>query len=338
VPNHPDCPVNYAGFSEFVKEIEGKPRFFIIGKGKSGTTWMYYLFRNHPQVLLMAEERKLFERPNQNRAALLEPVLDSGFFLSRFKVSSIGMCFFRETNIRYELARLLSDYLLFREYGGSDRTRNKAYGFIGEKIALNSQDDAKRLMKYLREIYPEVKIIHIVRDPRDVAVSALFHRYRRYKQAGKWRIFTRHVEGLQQQGSGKSMIGALLTLASHLVEILRWKKVVETFERDGVSHYQKDYLRVRYEDLISDERNQVKALLDFIGLDSSGGVLAEIIQASSFEVLSSGRKAGQEDSRSFFRKGVSGDWRRYMGRFEAALARKLLGNMLEKHGYNWREV
>ncbi len=52
-----------------------------------------------------------------------------------------------------------------------------------------------------------------------------------------------------------------------------------------------------------------------------------------------GRKQGQEDKNSFYRKGVRGDWRNHLTESDQALFKSLAGDLLIRLGYekdhNW---
>ena len=67
-------------------------------------------------------------------------------------------------------------------------------------------------------------------------------------------------------------------------------------------------IKVRYEDLLADAPAAAPSLFEHLGVNASPDAVAGAIKASSFETLS-GRKPGEENPRSFFRKGVAGDWK-----------------------------
>lgn len=123
-------------FALFIQELSEEERFFIVGRGKSGTTWLYMTFFHHPHCAMVAE-RKLIERPDRS-AALLQPLLDNDWFSN----SSFGVSAPEQKNVRYELGRVLSDYLLYRAHAirtdGSGLIRNTPISHVGEKIALNT--------------------------------------------------------------------------------------------------------------------------------------------------------------------------------------------------------
>lgn len=61
--------------------------------------------------------------------------------------------------------------------------------------------------------------------------------------------------------------------------------------------------------------------------------MAECVQKNSFEKLAR-RKAGSEDSASFFRKGVAGDWRGVFTERDRQIYEEIAGNALREMGYS----
>jgi hypothetical protein len=57
------------------------------------------------------------------------------------------------------------------------------------------------------------------------------------------------------------------------------------------------------------------------------------IEAASFEKLSKGRKRGEEDPSSFFRKGVAGDWKHVFTQREKEAFDREAGDLLARLGY-----
>ena len=96
----------------------------------------------------------------------------------------------------------------------------------GDKTIVNVQYIALH-----RELFPEARFIHLVRDGRDVAVS----------MRGLWWGFRSHAEA-----------------ASH------WASVVGTVRAEGA--LSGNYLEVRYEDLVRDPETVLRRICDFIEL------------------------------------------------------------------------
>jgi hypothetical protein len=57
------------------------------------------------------------------------------------------------------------------------------------------------------------------------------------------------------------------------------------------------------------------------------------VQKNSFEKLAR-RKAGSEDSASFFRKGVAGDWRNVFTERDQRIYEEMAGDTLQQMGYS----
>jgi hypothetical protein len=64
---------------------------------------------------------------------------------------------------------------------------------------------------------------------------------------------------------------------------------------------------VRYEDLVAQPDDVLRGLFGFLGVATSGDVVAQCRRAGAFETLSGDRAATQENATSLFRRGLPGD-------------------------------
>jgi hypothetical protein len=64
-----------------------------------------------------------------------------------------------------------------------------------------------------------------------------------------------------------------------------------------------------------------------------GGTAKRCVEAADFERVSGGRKRGEEDSSSLFRKGVAGDWRSVFTERDKRVFKEAAGELLIKLGY-----
>ena len=64
-------------------------------------------------------------------------------------------------------------------------------------------------------------------------------------------------------------------------------------------------------------------------------VLKNLLNDNSFEKLSGGRRAGEENIKSHYRKGIEGDWRNVMTPKVMAQFKELTGDLVEYIGYSW---
>lgn len=135
------------------------------------------------------------------------------------------------------------------------------------------------------------KFATVIRDPRDVVISAVYYLEKLPQTQGGW-PFLRDM-GIDQK------IRTYLDRAEFDADLMR------AWARNERVHV------VRFEDLKASPRRTVSQLLknmEFIVTDDEVG---SALDFASFKRQSGGRKSGQKDDKSFFRKGVVGDWRNY---------------------------
>jgi hypothetical protein len=99
-------------------------------------------------------------------------------------------------------------------------------------------------------------------------------------------------------------------------------------------------LELRFEDLISDEFNQFDRIFRFLKMvpESLGAEdLAQVVRQNTFQVLSGGRKPGEQDVQSHYRRGSPGDWREHFDDTHIDYFKKLYNPLLIKLGYESKE-
>lgn len=278
-----------------------KDVFFIVGCQKSGTTWLEHLLDGHPQVVCRGE-------------AVFVPVLlpamrhMAGTFNKAIRdrnaqVGTIG------TEMLLDESQL--DFL-FLTAAGSMMSRWDRYGsarVIGEKTPEHAVT-----LRHLVRYFPRAKVIHIIRDGRDVAVSGWFHNLRQ---------------------SGDSFRQRFPDMPSYIRYLVRghWLPYIHYARAFGAAAPDR-YFELRYEDLHSEPEPVIGRMLQFLGVDDGQAEVDACLQAGRFERLSSGRKAGDESRSSFFRKGVIGDWQNH---FDAAATAAFMqdgGALLKQLGYD----
>lgn len=89
---------------------------------------------------------------------------------------------------------------------------------------------------------------------------------------------------------------------------------------------------VRYEDLLSEPHAALRRTVASLGWDVDDGTIARAVDHHSFS-RSSGRRVGDEDRGSYFRKGVAGDWKNYFSREAAEAFDRIAGPTLIALGY-----
>src|SRR5919199_579071 len=159
-------------------------KFFLIGRGRSGTTWLRGVLNNHPEIMCWGEgrffersfERRDFEelRPkNMPPSSLYRAIVQSR--LLRAWIDDSVWARGKNTDEHLDnLTRLAVDYFLAEQLSKTDKR------IVGDKTPFVSAE----IVEELSTVYPEAKVIHIIRDGRDVAVSMIHHMWNYAKSEG----------------------------------------------------------------------------------------------------------------------------------------------------------
>lgn len=249
--------------------------FFVCGAPKSGTTWLQRILDAHPEVCCSGEGHFI----TRVSAPIAATVTDYNRRL-KWEAEQVyeGKPYYGPVT-QAEFDDMMRNFIL---------TRLKARAGPGVRWVGDKTPNYTRDLDMLHQLFPAAKIIHIVRDPRDVAVSRMGHN----RRAGRTEAFTPGAEEHR------------LTVESGVRLWVEAVTAVDAFaaKHPGLVH------EVHYGDLHDDPMATVGRLFDFLGAATEPGLIDQVVAATSFEALA-GRKRGEEDPSSFLRKGVVGDWK-----------------------------
>ncbi len=321
---------------------EGTPVFFVVGYQKSGTTWLTRLLNSHPEILCRGEGRpfgrnfrqeELKQRQQSYPPVSLYNAIANSEDLRDWVERS---CWSRGGDTDKHLAdltRLAIEYFLIQQLLKTDKR------LVGDKTVLLTPN----IVREISTICPESKVIHIIRDGRDVAISAVHHRWNHAVDQGgqgkidpdqraKREIYRKNPQALVKTGAGIFPDGRLRPSAE------KWSNYVSQTVEDGRTLLGTNYIEVRYENLWERPQEEAKRLLEFLGADASEQTVRQCVNAVSFEKLSGGRERGQEAA-SFFRKGIAGDWKNVFTEQDKQDYKAGVGDLLIELGYeeddNW---
>lgn len=200
-----------------------EPPFFIVGCPRSGTTLLSDLLRNHPRLTIPGESHFIpaYFRGHGNPRSDAEAVTLASRILSLYRIKRWG--------VPIEPESFASDRsfaaVIHRLYGTLAQQRAKARW--GDKTPHYVE-----AIPTLLAIFPDTRIIHIIRDGRDVSVS--------WVKAG--------IEP------------ANLYTAAQL-----WKRMVRAGRAAGAALSRDTYLEVRYESLLQQPRAVMAGVCAFLG-------------------------------------------------------------------------
>jgi Sulfotransferase family len=308
--------------------------FFVTGLGKSGTRWLTKILDSHPEVLCKGEGR--FFSAGWRRADLdpaSEKALPSSLYYALTHSEHLRLWIERSVWSRdgdpdehiNALMRLATEYFLTTALAESGKR------LVGDKSPL--LDEA--FMREVGAVYPEARVIHIIRDGRDRTVSSMHRGWRRASQGYLHRLSSEELargEALRENPRGMTETGVFTE--ERLRQAARhWNLLVGRAVEDGPALLGDRYAEVRYEDLLEHPQEEVGKLLRFLGVDTQESVVESCVSSASFEKLSRGRERGQEDPSSFYRKGVAGDWKNYFTEEDGRVFKEEAGELLIRLGY-----
>ena len=317
--------------------LEGRPTvFFIVGHGKSGTTWLARLLGSHPEVLCLWEGR-LFGR-EWHREDLREveakvpprtlsgAIANSGDLRLWAERSVWGRRGDADEHLR-NLTRLALDYFLDQRLAGTDKK------IVGDKTPFLP---GAHTVREIHDIYPEAKVIHVIRDGRDAEVSWMHHRWNRSREQGGIQVL-RPGEAERREsyreGPGGAEGPGLFDEGELRARAAQWRETVGEATKEGPELLGDNYTEVRYESLLADAPAETGRLLRFLGAEAGDAAVRHCVEEASFEKLSGGRRRGEEDPTSLVRKGVSGDWRGAFTERDRRIFKEEAGDLIVELGY-----
>jgi hypothetical protein len=169
------------------------------------------------------------------------------------------------------------------------------------------------------------KIVYIVRDPRDVLISYYEFQLKRRVISDELSLLDFVPRFMESEIEPKT--------GSWRDHVVSW-----TATRGG----QKNFLLLRYEDMLADTQKESTKIASFLGLDSSPERIARAVALSSADRM---RKLEKEQSRQwketkktrqdkpFVRKAASGGWKTILSERAVAQIESAWGDVMRAAGY-----
>jgi len=308
-------------------QVEDAPIFFLIGRSKSGTSWLMRLLNSHPEILCRGEAM-FFER---NSPRSLTRALSRSDEVQRWlarnpwtrQAPAAGLEGMLGCFVRHAMRQRLEEV----------RRHNVSKKIVGDKSPFKTAE----MVEEITTVCPDSKVVHIIRDGRDVIVSTVHHRWNNATDVGGHRNLTPEQiakrEAYRSDPASFLATGESIFAEGDVTELARiWNESVGGTVENGAS-LGDNYHELRYENLLAEPATEVRRLLKFLGADSGEEVARRCVEAASFEQLSGGRTQGEEDSSSFYRKGVSGDWKNHFTEEDKRVFKEEAGELLIRLGY-----
>jgi len=275
---------------------------FLLGAPRSGTTWLQIMLGKHPD-LSTCQETHLF----------------SGYLASLQRSwrhhdgdrRGVGL---QAAISRERFIALQRDFAL------------AVLDSIGETPVILEKTPAHvTVLDDIREVLPEARFIHIIRDPRAVAASLA--------AAGKdWGRSWASTSALQNARRWRDNVTAGLALRG---------------KGAGICH------ELRYEDLLADPAAHLRQIFEWMELSAPAELCARVVEDTRIGKLqqSAAQSAAgtawdlAQEPQGFFRKGRADAWKEDLSRREIAVVEGVAGPLMEQLGYarvtpgmTWRQA
>jgi hypothetical protein len=225
-----------------VEEIDRMPFFFIVGRGRSGTTLLQTMLDANPAVIVPFESRLIMHLQKEYAHVTKWDAALVGKFLADLSTDVYYSKYWKmeESALKKAIAAIPAESLSFSilcklVYLSFPSAYHKSkVRIIGDKNPVYSI-----FIEELRTIFPEAKFIHLVRDHRDNVVS--------FKKVFK------------KDGSP-----AVLAKGWKI-----YNEIIEHSKKRDPKHF----LTLRYEDLVSDLALTLQRVCDFLSIPFDPGML-----------------------------------------------------------------
>jgi len=192
----------------------------------------------------------------------------------------------------------------------------------------------------MHAIFPDAKLVYIVRDGRDVLIS---ERFRNFVEESKFltsedKRITEELRKDQNQFANGTR--SIFTEAFIRRVAKGWMTNLQEIESEGQRLLGKNYFALRYEDLLSDPLNEMTRLWKFLGVKKVDRSLAKKIKTEMESNPDEEWQAKRDEGiASFLPKGHAGNWQRLFTAKDKSIFKEVAGEMLMKWNYekdlNW---
>jgi len=291
------------------------PYVFIVGCSRSGTTLLQRLINAHSQIAITPESHWICRLFKQDRGLTQEGVVTPE--LIPLLLEDLNPRFVRLNIGQEELLKLLASdrpvryasfisgiFDLYGKAKGKELVGNKTPGFV-------------RKIRTLHALWPQARVVHLVRDGRDVCLS----------------MINRPLHNVNR--------GPLYTWAQDPVTTagLWWEWSVKLGRQAGNSLGSAQYYEMRYESLVAQAAKECAALCVFLGLPYQEVMLRFHEGRKRAAPPSDAKHAwlpSTEDESEFRLRPITGglrDWRSQMPREDLEKFEAAAGGLLDELGY-----
>ncbi len=301
-----------------IKQFFPREKFFIFGHARSGTTLLLRLVRLHPEVHGNYQAH-FFTRQPLLKSLVNTPEAEE--WLTR-KSNRWN----QGRDLSALVLRSAADFIMERDAARAGKM------IVGDKSPSSTIHG--QAVRDMHAVYPDGKLVYIVRDGRDVLVS---ERFRNFVEESKFLTSEdkRIIEDLRKDqtpftnGTRSIFTGTFIRRVAG-----GWVKNLQETEGEGRRLFNENYLGMRYEDLLATPFDEMSKLWNFLGVKkikpSLDKTLRDEMASNPDEEWQAQRNEGIA---SFLPKGQAGNWNRLFTEKDKTVFKEVAGEMLVKWKY-----
>ncbi len=302
-----------------IKEFFLMEKFFIVGHARSGTTLLARLIRLHPEVHCNWQAHFFTRQP------LLKSLVDSREmeeWLTRKSNRWNG-----GEDLSPSVMRASADFIMERDakrFGAEKR-------IVGDK-SPNSLNDGESI-RLMHAVYPDARLINIVRDGRDTLIS---QRFRNFVEESKYlttedkQIMADLRADQRPFTSGERSIFTEKWLRQNAEG---WVRNLRETEAEGQKLYGENFYQFRYEDLLANPFAEMQKVWKRFGVDVADSLESQIFDEMNSNPDQKWQKQRNESIADFLPKGKAGNWQNIFTARDLAVFNEIAGETLKKWRY-----
>jgi DNA-binding transcriptional ArsR family regulator len=197
-------------------------------------------------------------------------------------------------------------------------------------------------VRQMYNIYPDARMVYIVRDGRDVMVSDRFRNFveQKFLRPGDNQRIADLRKNPQAYINGEKSIFSDGWLRGIHQGVPSWRDNLVESESEGKRLFAERYFAIRYEDILANPLQEMTKLWLFLGVKEVDPALDQLLRAEIADNPDEKWQAERNKSiPAILSKGQPGSWHKFFTRRDREVFKEIAGDLLVKWGYeddlNW---
>jgi hypothetical protein len=290
--------------TDFSRDISSR-LIWMLGSPRTGSTWLMQLFAEIPEIAVIDESYiPLHLVP-------IDHALTDGQYFQQGPRAEDPHYFFAKRYLPEAFSELRSLFMrgLLRQLEELGQNTDARWIVIKEPNGSHASDS-------LMSLFPESRLLFLVRDGRDVIDSLIDA------------MLSRDSWWQQSQGSDEPrIVSERMAFINHHAKL--WLQRTQSTERAFGALPEAQRHRVHYEELLTNTTTEFGAMLDWLKMDIPAEQVQEAVEKRSFKAIPDSQKGPGKRARS----ANPGQWKERLRPGEIDLVESVMGSKLRELGY-----